>query len=82
MAVGGKVCGDKTPYGFPSDLGNRNHRFPHSSAQATTANLTQIQNPKGPSPLRLTFVPFSLILRLEKTPRKGDRKISKGTIKL
>ena len=30
MAVHGKAYGDKTPYGFPKDLGNRKNRFPHS----------------------------------------------------
>src|SRR6266516_1845598 len=39
-------------------------RFPQPP---TIANLTEIQNRKEPSPARLTFAPFRLILRLEKT---------------
>jgi hypothetical protein len=30
MAVHGKDYGDKTPYAFSKDLGNRKNRFPHS----------------------------------------------------
>ena len=51
MAVHGKAYGDKTPYAFPIDLGNRIRTDSHiPSAPAATANLTQIQNPKGAFP--------------------------------
>jgi|GEM_PF-4065051 len=30
MPVHGKAYGEKTPYGFSKDLGNRKYRFPHS----------------------------------------------------
>jgi len=30
MVVNGKVYGDKAPYGFYKDLGNRKNRFPQS----------------------------------------------------
>jgi hypothetical protein len=43
MPVYGKACG------FPTDLGNRNNRFPHSLRPATIANI-DIQKPKGAFP--------------------------------
>ena len=41
--------------------------FHISSAPTTAANLTQFKTRKEPFPVRLTFAPFRLILRLEKT---------------
>ena len=67
MAVHGKAYGIKPPTAFPKTLEIDQTDFHIPSAPAATASLTQNQNPKGPSPLRLTFTPFRLILRLEKT---------------
>jgi hypothetical protein len=62
-----KPTGIKLPSAFPPTLEIETTDFHIPSATDTTANLTQNQNPKGPSPVRLTFAPFRLILQLEKT---------------
>jgi hypothetical protein len=64
-----KPTGIKLPSAFPPTLEIETTDFHIPSATDTTANLTQNQNPKGPSPVRLTFAPFRLILQLEKTSR-------------
>ena len=62
-----KTTGIKLPTPFPKTLEIERTDSHIPSAPATTAKLTQIQNPKGPSPLRLTLAPFRLIFGLEKT---------------
>ena len=69
-----KTTGIKLPTSFPRTLEIEKTDSHIPSAPATTANLTQIQNPKGPSPVRLTFVPFRLILQLEKTGAGSDKR--------
>ena len=62
-----KPTGIKLPTAFPKTLEIERTDSHIPSAPATTAKLTQNQNPKGPSPVRPTFAPFRLILQLEKT---------------
>jgi hypothetical protein len=59
--------GIKLPTAFPKTLEIETTDSHIPSAPADTVNLTQNQNPKGPSPVRLTFATFRLILQLEKT---------------
>ncbi len=61
-----KPAGIKLPPAFPRTLEIETTDFHIPSAPAATAKLTQNQIPKGPSPVRPTFAPFRLILRLEK----------------
>jgi uncharacterized membrane protein YfhO len=63
-----KTTGIKLPTPFPKTLEIERTDSHIPSAPAAAAKLTQIQNPKGPSTVRLTFAPFRLILGLEKTP--------------
>jgi hypothetical protein len=63
-----KTTGIKLPTPFPKTLEIEGTDSHIPSAPAAAAKLTQIQNPKGPSPLRLTIAPFRLIFGLEKTP--------------
>jgi uncharacterized membrane protein YfhO len=69
-----KTTGIKLPTPFPKTLEIERTDSHIPSAPAAAAKLTQIQNPKGPSTVRLTFAPFRLILGLEKT-----RKASTGS---
>jgi len=62
-----KTTGIKLPTPFPKTLEIERTDSHIPSATAATANLTQNQNPKGPSTVRLTFAPFRLIFQLEKT---------------
>jgi hypothetical protein len=62
-----KTTGIKLPTPFPKTLEIEGTDSHIPSAPAEAAKLTQIQNPKGPSPLRLTLAPFRLIFGLEKT---------------
>jgi uncharacterized membrane protein YfhO len=62
-----KTTGIKLPTPFPKTLEIERTDSHIPSAPAAAAKLTQIQNPKGPSTVRLTFAPFRLILQLEKT---------------
>jgi uncharacterized membrane protein YfhO len=62
-----KTTGIKLPTPFPKTLEIERTDSHIPSAPAAAAKLTQIQNPKGPSTVRLTFAPFRLILGLEKT---------------
>ena len=62
-----KTMGIKLPTPFPKTLEIEGTDSHIPSAPPATAKLTQIQNPKGPSPLRLTLAPFRLIFGLEKT---------------
>jgi hypothetical protein len=64
-----KTTGIKLPTPFPKTLEIEGTDSHIPSAPAAAAKLTQIQNPKGPSPLRLTIAPFRLIFGLEKTPK-------------
>jgi hypothetical protein len=66
MAADGKHYGKKPPSRFPPTL-EIERTDSHIPSTPTAANLTQIQSPKEPSPVRLTFAPFRLILQLEKT---------------
>jgi len=74
MAVHGKAYGEKPPTAFPKTLEIETTDFHIPSAPAATVNLIQNQNPKGPSPVRLPFASFRLILQLEKTPRLRVRR--------
>src|SRR5271165_1726409 len=62
-----KPTGKKPPTAFPKTLEIERTDFHISSAPTTAANLTQFKTRKEPFPVRLTFAPFRLILRLEKT---------------
>lgn len=62
-----KPTGKKPPTAFPKALEIERTDFHISSAPTTAANLTQFKTRKEPFPVRLTFAPFRLILRLEKT---------------
>jgi hypothetical protein len=64
-----KPTGIKLPTAFPKTLEIERTDFHIPSAPDATAKLTQNQNPKGPSPVRLTFASFRLIFGLEKTER-------------
>ena len=64
-----KPTGKNPPTAFPKTLEIERTDSNIPSAPAATAKLPQIQNPKGPSPVRQTFAPFRLILQLEKTTR-------------
>src|SRR5271166_4983572 len=68
-----KPTGKKPPTAFPKTLEIERTDFHISSAPTTAANLTQFKTRKEPFPVRLTFAPFRLILRLEKT-LKGHRR--------
>jgi hypothetical protein len=59
----------KKPPAFPKTLEIERTDFHISSARTTAANLTQFKTRKEPFPVRLTFAPFRLIPRLEKTGR-------------
>jgi hypothetical protein len=67
MTVHGKDYGEKLPPSFPPTLEIDRTDSHIPSTPTTAANLTQIQTRKEPSPVRLTFPPFRLILQLEKT---------------
>ena len=67
MTDHGKAYGEKPPTAFPKTLEIERTDFHISSAPTTAANLTQFKTRKEPFPVRLTFAPFRLILRLEKT---------------
>jgi len=73
-----KPTGIKLPTAFPKTLEIERTDSHIPSAPATTAKLTQNQNPKGPSPVRPTFAPFRLILQLEKTrePKPQPSRVS------
>src|SRR5271166_2583295 len=74
-----KPTGKKPPTAFPKTLEIERTDFHSSSAPTTAANLTQFKTRKEPFPVRLTFAPFRLILRLEKTvPAIGE--IHVGTV--
>ena len=62
-----KPTGIKLPTAFPRTLEIEKADFHIPSTPDTTAKLTQNKSPKGPSSVRLTFAPFRLTLRLEKT---------------
>jgi hypothetical protein len=62
-----KPTGIKLPTAFPKTLEIERTDFHIPSAPDAAVNLTQNQNPKGPSPVRPTFATFRLILQLEKT---------------
>jgi hypothetical protein len=57
----------KLPTAFPKTLEIDKADSHIPSAPDATVNLTQNQNTKGPSPVRLTFATFRLIFQLEKT---------------
>src|SRR5271169_4708938 len=67
MTDHGKAYGETPPTAFPKALEIERTDFHISSAPTTAANLTQFKTRKEPFPVRLTFAPFRLILRLEKT---------------
>jgi len=67
MTDHGKAYGENPPTAFPKALEIERTDFHISSAPTTAANLTQFKTRKEPFPVRLTFAPFRLILRLEKT---------------
>jgi hypothetical protein len=67
-----KPTGIKLPTAFSRTLEIEKADSHIPSATAATVNLTQNQNPKGPSPLRPTFAHFRLILQLEKTGSDWD----------
>src|SRR5271169_5221859 len=69
MTDHGKAYGENPPTAFPKALEIERTDFHISSVPTTAANLTQFKTRKEPFPVRLTFAPFRLILRLEKTPR-------------
>ena len=69
MTDHGKAYGENPPTAFPKALEIERTDFHISSAPTTAANLTQFKTRKEPFPVRLTFAPFRLILRLEKTCR-------------
>jgi hypothetical protein len=62
-----KTTGKKPPTSFPRTLEIETTDSHIPSAPTATANLTEIQTRKEPSPVRPTFAPFRLILQLEKT---------------
>src|SRR5271170_5869577 len=67
MTDHGKAYGENPPTAFPKALEIERTDFHISSVPTTAANLTQFKTRKEPFPVRLTFAPFRLILRLEKT---------------
>ena len=81
MTVHGKARGEN-PLRFPKDLGNPNHRFPHSLSPATTATLNSNQTQKEPSPVRLPFAPSGSSfdwkrLRQEIAPANGKTRLNR-----
>src|SRR5271156_302486 len=71
MTDHGKAYGENPPTAFPKALEIERTDFHISSVPTTAANLTQFKTRKEPFPVRLTFAPFRLILRLEKTAGAG-----------
>jgi len=75
-----KTTGIKLPTPFPKTLEIERTDSHIPSAPAAAAKLTQNQNPKGPSPVRLTLAPFRLIFGLEKTVLIETPPGSKGCV--